>query len=316
MTESAQQQHTGVTTTPAVQSTLMSDLMKTLCHILLLTLFSLAAHADAAESSAWWERPLVTRAATADAPALLASALYQEKALGNLESAAADYRRVLELYRQRRTDATTAVQARDRLRYLRESGLLPPDLVNTEPDLAGRGAGGLVRVTRRLQLAPSRGVVATAAGPAGVVTPATATGGLAGGGAGGATDPLRSRRRWLNQALRLQSKVGHGPRAPSWLIAFGSGLEAVRTALGLRGVPYYVESQLRQSRDRSMTPHERYLVALEAEKEQRDFDGAARHYRELVQLNLTGGIATRLSERARRGLERCQSWQRSVDTGS
>ena len=96
----------------------------------------------------------------------------------------------------------------------------------------------------------------------------------------------------------------------------GSGIDAVRRILGLKGLIHYVEQEQRRSRSRPLTAHEKLLSALVAEKEYRDFGSALGRYRDAAQLSANGGIATRLSERARQGVERCARWQRNDPAGS
>lgn len=281
--------------------------MKALTHILpaaLTALLSLAAEAPAQEGSPWWERPLLAPRGSTDADRILAAALHHEKALGRLDSAIAGYRRVLELHAQHRATPATAARAGRRLQRLVALDLAAP--TRAEGSAASQTEAAS-QVTGRLQLAPDR-----------------AAGAIAGSPSSRAADrmpfdhrgPLEHRRRWLQRALRLRAGHRTNSSAPPWLATVGSGVEAVRSALGLKGVPYFVESQLRRPRERSLTAHERWLLALLAEKEYRNFGDAERRYRKLVQLDPTGGIATRLSVRARLGVERCARWQRRPLAGS
>ena len=286
-------------TTRMGRGSILVPVMKRIFHILLIALCVSAVRLPAQESTtSWWERPLIVAATSPDGDALLEAALLREKAHGMLDSAVVEYRLILSLHEQHRVDAATATRARARLRYLQAAGLVSFQPIPSESVPEAESTQRLIRVAERLQLGRIQSAVAN----------------LSGGG--GQIDPLQKRRRWLHRALQMHGDSRRTPSAPTVLAAIEQGVEAVRSALGLRGVAYYVESQLRQDRQRSMTPHERLLAALWAEKEHGDTKSAARHYRELVQLNLTSGIVSRLSERARQGLARCQQWQRAITAGS
>ncbi|MBT6627850.1 MAG: hypothetical protein HOB49_12605 [Gemmatimonadetes bacterium] len=264
--------------------------MKTLYYILLTGSVALASQAVAPPATSWWERPLVAPRIELDAEALLASALHQEKALGNIDSALTQYRQVLRLHSQHRATASTARRARSRLAHLESADLTARP--RTGSSVVPRRVTPLVRVARSLQISPARAATTNASA--------------------GVADPFGARRRWLSRSLRLRGQTdSRASQVAPALLAIGHAAETMRSALGLRGIAAYVENQLRQSRDRSMTPHELLLAAMDLEQEHEDFDGATRRYRELVQLNLTGGIATHLNLRARLGLERCENWQRS-----
>jgi hypothetical protein len=252
----------------------------------------------------WWQRPLLAGTQPVDAERVFVAALHQEKAVGQLDSAVAGYLRVIELHAQRRADRSLADRAGARLRHLRAVGGRE-DLANFDRRPLGNSlttSSGVARVARRLQLDPT---VALEVGDE-MAAPLQGTG----------ADPLLERRRWLQRMLRVRTMGDPTTVDDNWLAAFGRGIEAVRSSLGLRGVAHYVEDQLRRRRARQPTPHERLLLALQMEKEQRDFGGALRRYRELVQLDPDGGIATRLQERAREGAARCRDWQGATPPGS
>jgi len=268
---------------------------------LLAALLSPTADASAEPAWPWWQRPLLAPRQAADAERLLAAALQRDKAFGHLDSAAAGYRRVLDLHRQRRATAAVAARAWSRLQRLSALGLAEMDAAaGPGSPSAGPAAAPAARVARSLQLDPRRLAPSGPAERGDTPIPDGA---------------LEARRRWLQRALRRRAGQS-GPPSPSGVLAaVGSAVEAVRDVLGLRGVPHYVESQLRRRRQRPLAPHEQWLLALMAEKEYGDFGGAARRYRELAQLSPNRGIATRLIERARQGAARCARWQRPASPG-
>ena len=279
-------------------------------YILLITLAATIGPASfaAAQGADWWERPLLERSRQVDAERILESALHQEKGLGRADSAVVGYRRVLTLYRQRRATATAAARARARLQVLEAAGVQTALDESPAAGLPGRlSVGGAVSGVVQLAHGLQRGTASVAEPDPGPAAPRRVR-----------IDPLSARRRWLERATRLQSARQPLVRnlRPDWIETIGSGIGALRAALGLRGVQYYVDMELRRRRARPFSAHEQLLSALLAEKEHKDFGGAEGRYHELVQLSLTGGIATRLSERARQGVARCQRWQRAVPAGS
>ena len=245
-------------------------------------------------------RPTVEEAGAAE---LLEIALHQDKALGQIDSAAAAYSRIIELHSLRQATRETAERARMRLAWLRQSGLATPDFdpLPGPPDLPG----ALRRVTSLAHSLQLGGL------------PSSVEGQTASPPAKSRVQPLDARRRWLARVVlsREWQPPDDGSDEPSALRMIGSGIDAVRRILGLKGLLHYVEQELRRRRPRPLTAHEKLLSALVAEKEYRDFGSAIVRYRDVVQLSPNGGIATRLSERARLGVERCAQWQRNDPAG-
>lgn len=213
-----------------------------------------------------------------------------EKLGGHADSAAAWYRSVLRLHEQSRATKDMAQRARTRLAVMGEATVSEIERrPQPEPGHTPSVVEGVVAVTRGLQLGTASTIVEAQQGAV--------------------SDPLRKRQRWFDLAVRLQARSEREWLGPPWLISLGQGIEAVRVGLGLRGLLHFVAMEKRRARGRPLTSHERLLAALMAEKEQHDFGGAEQRYRETVRLDTIGGIATRLTERARKGAERTKRWR-------
>ena len=251
--------------------------------------------------------PVATPASTAEQ--LLEIALQQDKARGRIDSAAVGYRQVVTLYRRGQGREETARRAQARLDWLRESGLLPDTDVAIVEGLPGRlrlpGTVGQVQsATRVLQLGRAAAVDTDIPGMSSSTMPRA--------------KPLEARGHWLARMalVRQVDEAQTRNNAPETLVAIGSAVEALRRLLGLEGLLHFVEQERRRNRRRPLTPHEQFLAALQNEKENKDFGSASEGYRNVVQLSRSGGVATRLIERARQGVERCAGWQQTTHAGS
>ncbi len=226
---------------------------------------------------------------------LLQIGFVQEKAHGNIDSAAAVYKEVVRLYESGEANERTVAVARRRLWHIsKNSGGGLADVSRPNP-LPGRltllTLGGRLKVQDRKTMASSSGWVEVGVPPGWL--------------------------HWLSVSTILErTRRQPGSRATVRLEALGHAIGAVRVALGIRGLSEYVAEVARRKAPRPLTVQERLLAALIEEKENRDFDSACGHYRELVQLSSTGGIATHLINRARQLLGRCQRWQQQRAAGS
>lgn len=209
-----------------------SDTMKRLTHIALALLCFALGEVPRAEARDLAEKP--------DAEELLEIALLQDKALGQVDSAATAYRHIIELHRLGQARRETADRARLRLAWLGQressSSALDPDPLPGRADLPG----ALLQVTdltRRLQLgsAPLPG-----SGP-GMSTPA-----------GDMSHPLDARRRWLAKVILVRQSQAPESVQPSFLHTLGSGIDTLRRMLGLKGLLHYVEQELRRNRPRPL----------------------------------------------------------------
>ncbi|MBT6148524.1 MAG: hypothetical protein HOH74_24025 [Gemmatimonadetes bacterium] len=235
---------------------------------------------------------------TLTAEQLLEVAMQQDKVLGHSDSAVVGYKRIVALYRRGQARQETARRAQARLDWLRESGLMPASDVAGGEALPERlslsgSVRYVLRATRGLELGRS----------ASALTP---------------SHPLEHRGRWLARMalVRQVGQVQHNSKPSPVLVALGSAADAMRRMLGLEGLLHFVEQERRRNRPRRLTPHEQFLSALQQEKENKDFGSACEGYRNVVQLSRTGGLATRLIERARQGVERCAEWQQTTAAGS
>ena len=300
MTEIVPHRDRSVTThSPAVVD-LFSDTMKAFTHIVCTFLCFVIGDAYPADSA-------VDAVEEADAEELLEMALFQDKALGQVDSATDLYRRIIELHRLGRSEPETAERACVRLTWLGRQGSLSAntndtDLLQERPDLLGvlpRATG----LTSRLQLGSTRSQV---------------TGETVRTLAGDPSQPFDARRRWLARVMlvRQSESVVDGSSQQPLLQMMETAIDVFRRMFGLKGLLYYVEQELRRSRPRPLSVHEQLLSALSAEKEYGNFASALGRYRDVVQLSPNGGIATRLKQRARQGMERCARWQRPTPAGS
>lgn len=217
---------------------------------------------------------------------LLEGALVQDKVLGQLDSAAAAYRRVLAEFGRGRGQAATAARARARLNWLQDAGLVEVEERDRTP------LRQVLRSTGGLQLGQMP-ELPQAEPPQPRATPI--------------------RQRWLASMARAQRHTQSAEDRTDLAVRLGSGIDALRRGLGLKGLQHYIEQQRRRNRSRPPSAHERYLEALMYEKELQDFGGALVRYQELVQLNPSGGIATRLIERAQSGAARMERYVTNPD---
>lgn len=227
---------------------------------------------------------------------LFERALWQDKVLGQLDSAAVGYRQVLDLYENRPGAAVAVTRAQARLQWLQAAGLADVERHVPVP-LASvlRGARGL-----QLGQAPAADGARDTSGPQ-------------------VQRPVSARQQWLATVMRdppmaTSAEVQKSTQTGT-IARIGAGVEALRRGLGLKGLPHFIEQERRRSRPRPLSPHEQLLSALVQEKEYQNFDGALQRYRDVVQLSLSGGIATHLSERARLGAARVAGYL-SVPDGS
>ncbi len=266
----------------------------------LMLLGAIVTTASAQDLADLLSRTLPEEAPALTAEQLLETALQQDKTRGRIDSAVAGYRQVVTLYRRGQVRPETARRAQARLDWLRESGLLPDADVAMADHLPGREplpgtAGQLLSATRVLQLGRAAPVDSNIPGVS-----------------------LAARGRWLERMALVRQSRGDRTQsnAPEALVAIGAAADAVRRLFGLEGLLHFVEQERRRNRPRPLSAHEQYLVALQNEKENRDFGSALEGYRNVVQLSRTGGVATRLIERARQGVGRCAGWQQTTPTGS
>lgn len=227
---------------------------------------------------------------------LLETALQQDKIRGQIDSTAASYNRILSLHRRGRAQRRTAQRAQMRLDWLHGSRLLT--------DTTGDAAGDHQAIPDRLDLSATVRQIIDSPLQLGYATNATP-----------AAPPLSVRSRWLAKVAQL-GQAGRKAAPPTVFAAVGSAMAAVRRVFGLRGLNHYIEQELRRNGPRPLTAHEQFLSALEYEKQHKDFGGALERYQDVVQLSLTGGIATRLSQRAREGVVRCERLLQTTTAGS
>ncbi len=247
-------------------------------------------------------RSIPTRPSIDNTAKLLQQALYLEKSLGHADSAITVYRALIESSNRGLADRQLALRAQDRLRHLGVEIALRDPAIGSESSTGTTRSTGLDRVLAHVSVADTRLRSLPAKG---VPQRGRATRSWAGSG-------TPDGWRW-----QLRPTQTEDPPSPSPVVAaLAAGAGALRRFLGLKGLNHYIEQELRRHRPRGRSPHELLLSALLAEKEQTNCSTALRQYRELVQLDLPGGIATHLTERAQRGIVRCQSRQSARAAGS